>query len=96
MEIEDGTYSYEEYQELEAEKDELEEENKRLEEKLEVYENGENPFSDQLKDIKTRISWIFQDVKYLEKLSKSKKVIEQKDTILRSLNNLYKLVEEIK
>lgn len=95
FDIEESTYSYEEYSELEAKKYELEEEVERLEEKLEAYENGENPLSDQLKEIQQRLIWIIQDVRYLEKLSKAKKVTEQKENILKSLKNLYKLTEEI-
>ena len=71
--IRNESYTYEEYQEIEAEKEGLEEENERLKAAIETYKQGKNPFEDQLNEIQRRLCWIGQDVTDLQRVSKARR-----------------------
>lgn len=108
--IKNESYTCEEYQELEAEKDKLkaekykletekyklEEENEILNAEIETYKNGGDPFENQLNEIQYKLLWLSQDVADLKRISKSKKLEEARVSILQNIEKLNNMIEKMK
>lgn len=101
--IKNESYTCEEYQELEAEKDKLETEKYKLEEEneilnaeIETYKNGGDLFEDQLNEIQYKLLWLSQDVADLKRISKSKKLEEARVSILQNIEKLNNMIEKMK